>query len=145
VPDILSQGGDREPGPWPRRIAVATALALVAAAIAYYLPRSRHETAQPARPTATAVPGQSVTRVGLADAVAPGVAGTLWLTSYPPGADPRIAAGVAREVSRAGRPSGSQVTLPAGYLIERGTGRGLLLAPVARGPGTMADERPYAR
>jgi hypothetical protein len=57
VPDILSQGGDRESGPWPRRIAVAVALALVAAAIAYYLPRSRPETAQSARPTATAVPG----------------------------------------------------------------------------------------
>jgi hypothetical protein len=242
VPDILSQGGDRESGPWPRRIAVAVALALVAAAIAYYLPRSRHETAQPARPTATAtaVPGpvsqgfsgdqgvaaepdgitgqtspwpgglrlpaagqrpmwfypatgqtapigglprqqagyqfvraadgwavqaspdvraacagcagplrtvyfladsgQSVTPVGLANAVAPGAAGTLWLTSYPAGADPRTAAGMAREVSRAGRPSGSQVTLPAGYLIERGTSRGLLLAPVAGGPGTMADE-----
>jgi hypothetical protein len=242
VPDILSQGGDRESGPWPRRIAVAVALALVAAAIAYYLPRSRHETAQPARPTATAAPvpepvsqgfsgdqgvaaepdgitgptspwpgglrlpatgqrpmwfypatgrtapigglprqqagyqfvraaggwavqaspdvlaacascagplrtvyfladdGQSVTRVGLANAVAPGAAGTLWLTSYPAGADPRTAAGVAREVSRAGRPSGPQVTLPAGYLIERGTGRGLLLAPVARAPGATADE-----
>jgi hypothetical protein len=241
VPDILSQGGDRESGPWPRRIAVAVALALAAAAIAYYLPRSRHET-PPARPTATAtaVPGpvsqgfsgdqgvaaepdgitgptspwpgglrlpaagqrptwfypatgqtapigglprqqagyqftraaggwavqaspevradcascagplrtvyfladsgQSVTRVGLATAVAPGAVGTLWLTSYPAGADPRTAAGAAREVSRAGRPSGPQVTLPAGYLIERGTSRGLLLAPLARGSGTMADE-----
>jgi len=84
--------------------------------------------------------GQSVTRVGLANAVAPGAAGTLWLTSYPAGADPRTAAGLAREVSRAGRPSGSRVTLPAGYLIERGTSRGLLLAPLAGGPGTMADE-----
>ena len=240
MPDILSQGGDRESGPWPRRIAVAVALALVAAAIAYYLPRSRHETAQPARPSATAAPvpvsqgfsgdqgvaaepdgitgptspwpgglrlpatgqrpmwfypatgrtapigglprqqagyqfvraaggwavqaspdvraacascagplrtvyfladnGQSVTRVGLANAVAPGAAGTLWLTSYPPGADPRTTAGAAREVSSAGRPAGSQVTLPAGYLIERGTERGLLLAPVAREPGTIADK-----
>jgi hypothetical protein len=84
--------------------------------------------------------GQSATRVGLASAVAPGAASTLWLTSYPAGADPRTAAGVAREVSRAGRPSGPQVTLPAGYLIERGTSRGLLLAPVARGSGTTADE-----
>ena len=57
MPDILSQGGDRESGPWPRRIAVAVALALVAAAIVYYLPRSRHGTAQPAQPTATPVPG----------------------------------------------------------------------------------------
>jgi hypothetical protein len=84
--------------------------------------------------------GQSVSRLGLANAVAPGTAGTLWLTSYPPGADPRTAAGVAREVSSAGQPAGSQVTLPAGYLIERGTSRGLLLAPVAREPGTIADK-----
>jgi hypothetical protein len=239
VPDILSQGGDRESGPWPRRIAVAVALALVAAAIVYYLPRSGHGTAQPAQPTVTAAPGpvqqgfsgdqgvaaepdgitgqtspwpgglrlpatgqrpmwfypatgqavpigglprqqsgyeftraaggwavqaspdvrtgcvscagpprtvyfladggQSVTRLGQANAVAPGTAGTVWLTSYPAGADPRTAAGVARVVSSAGRPAGSQVTLPAGYLIERGTSRGLLLAPVSRGPGAMAD------
>jgi hypothetical protein len=47
---------------------------------------------------------------------------------------------MAREVSIAGRPSGSPVRLPAGYLIEQGTGRGLLLAPVVRGPGMMADK-----
>ena len=47
---------------------------------------------------------------------------------------------MAREISIAGRQSGSQVSLPAGYLIEQGTGRGLLLAPVARGPGMMADK-----
>jgi hypothetical protein len=84
--------------------------------------------------------GQSVTRVGLATAVAPGTAGELWLTSYPSAADPRTAAGMAREVSIAGRQSGSQVSLPAGYLIEQGTGRGLLLAPAAQRPGAMADE-----
>ena len=54
--------------------------------------------------------GRAVTQVGLADAVAPGTAGALWLTSYPSGAEPRIAAGVAREVSitglRSGRRSG---------------------------------------
>lgn len=38
---------------------------------------------------------QSVTRVGLADAVAPAAAGALWLTSYPPDADPATAAGTA--------------------------------------------------
>jgi hypothetical protein len=84
--------------------------------------------------------GQSVTRVGLATAVAPGTAGELWLTSYPSAADPRTAAGMAREVSIAGRQSGSQVSLPAGYLIEQGTDRGLLLAPAAQRPGAMADE-----
>jgi hypothetical protein len=81
---------------------------------------------------------QSVTQVGLADAVAPGEAGTLWLTSYPPDADPGTAAGTAREVSITGRPLGLQLRLPAGYLIEQATDRGLLLAPVAPRPGTTA-------
>jgi hypothetical protein len=242
VPDILSQGGDRESGPWPRRMAVAVVLVLVTVAIVHYLPRSQHGKPRPAPVAATASPlplpqgvqgvsgdqgvaaepdgitgrtlswpvglrlpaagaqpmwfwpatgqtaligglprqrsgyqfiraadgwavqadpvpqagcascagppravyflagsGQSATRVGLANAVAPGTAGTLWLTSYPSGADPGTAAGVAREVSIAGRQAGSQVSLPAGYLIERGTGRGLLLAPVARRPGASAD------
>jgi hypothetical protein len=84
--------------------------------------------------------GRSVTRVGLADAVAPGTAGALWLTTYPSDADPGTAAGMAREVSIAGRQLGPQLRLPAGYLIEQGTDRGLLLAPVALRPGTMADK-----
>jgi len=84
--------------------------------------------------------GRSVTRAGLANAVAPGVPGSLWLTSYPPGADPRTAAGAAREVSIAGRPLGTQVRLPAGYLIEQGTSRGLLLAPADPRAGTTADK-----
>ncbi|MGH3152624.1 MAG: hypothetical protein ACRDOB_18105 [Streptosporangiaceae bacterium] len=82
---------------------------------------------------------QTATRVGLADAVAPGAAGALWLTSYPPDAQPRTAAGTAREVSITGRPLGPQLRLPAGYLIEQGTDRGLLLAPVAQDSGTMPD------
>jgi hypothetical protein len=82
---------------------------------------------------------QAVTQVGLADAVAPGAAGTLWLTSYPPDAEPRTAAGTAQEISITGRPLGPQLRLPAGYLIEQGTDRGLLLAPVAQDSGTMPD------
>jgi hypothetical protein len=82
---------------------------------------------------------QAVTQVGLADAVAPGTAGALWLTSYPPDAEPRTAAGMAHEVSITGRPLGPARRLPAGYLIEQGTGRGLLLAPVAQDSGTMPD------
>jgi hypothetical protein len=81
---------------------------------------------------------QSATQVGLADAVAPGAAGALWLTSYPPDADRSTASGTAREVSIAGRPLGPQLRLPAGYLIEQATDRGLLLAPVAPRPGAMA-------
>ena len=82
---------------------------------------------------------QAVTQVGLADAVAPGTAGALWLTSYPPDAEPRTAAGMAREVSITGRPLGPALRLPAGYLIEQGTVHGLLLAPVAQDSGTMPD------
>jgi hypothetical protein len=81
---------------------------------------------------------QSVTQVGLTDAVAPGAVGALWLTSYPPDADPGTAAGTAQEVSITGRPVGPQLRLPAGYLIEQATDRGLLLAPAAPRPGTMA-------
>ena len=75
---------------------------------------------------------RSVTRVGLAEAVAPGTAGALWLTSYPPDADLRTAAGMAKEVSITGRQLRPQLRLPAGYLIEQGTDHGLLLAPVAQ-------------
>ena len=232
MPDILSQGGGRESGPWPRRVAAAAALVLVAVTIVHYLPRSRHGTARPAAVTATPPPvavsgdgevaaepdgitgqtsawpgglrlpmaghrpvwfwpatgrvapigglprqpsgyqfvrvtggwavqagpagcgscagprravyfladlAQAVTPVGLADAVAPGAAGALWLTSYPPAAEPRTAVGMAQEVSITGRPLGPQLRLPAGYLIEQGTDRGLLLAPVAQDSGTMPD------
>jgi hypothetical protein len=235
----VSQGGGREPGPWPRRAVAAAVLVLAAVVIVQHLPRSRPGTAGPARAAATitarpaasgaaepaaglaAVPdgitgpalswpgglrlpatgqrptwfwpgtgqnvrisglpaqrpgyqfiraaggwaiqagpgtqagcgtcagprravyfladhAQSVTRVGLADAVAPGAAGALWLTSYPPDADPGTAAGTAREVSTAGAPLGPQLRLPAGYLIDQATDRGLLLAPAAPRPGTMA-------
>jgi hypothetical protein len=241
VPDILSQGGQREHGPWPRRVAVAVVLVVVAVVIVQHLPRSRHGTARPAQAAVTATPvplavsgavsgasgvaaepdgitgqtsswpgglrlpatgdrpvwvwpatgrvapigglprqsagyqfvratggwavqagpaaqascgscagprravyfladnAQAVTQVGLADAVAPGAAGALWLTSYPPAAEPRTATGMAREVSITGRPLGPQLRLPAGYLIEQGTDRGLLLAPVAQDSGTMPD------
>ena len=241
MPDILSQGGQREHGPWPRRVAVAVVLVVVAVVIVQHLPRSRHGTARPAQAAVSATPvpvavsgavsgasgvaaepdgitgqtsswpgglrlpatgdrpvwfwpatgavapigglsrqssgyqfvratggwavqagaaaqascgscagprravyfladnAQAVTQVGLADAVAPGAAGALWLTSYPPAAEPRTATGMAREVSITGRPLGPQLRLPAGYLIEQGTDRGLLLAPVAQDSGTMPD------
>lgn len=249
MPDILSQGGGRESGPWPRRVAAVAVLALVAVLIVHYLPQSRHRTARPTRAAVTVTPppavssavsgdagvvtepegitgqilswpgglrlpatgerpvwfwpatgqvmpigglppqrsgyqftraaggwavqagpgaqagcgscsgpqravffladsGRSATRAGLADAVAPGVPGTLWLTSYRPDAAPGTAAGVAREVSIAGRQLGPQFRLPAGYLIEQGTSRGLLLAPVAAQAGrspTSCGIRPPGR
>jgi hypothetical protein len=82
---------------------------------------------------------RSATRIGLADAVAPGASpGAVWLTSYPPGADTGTAAGTAREVTVAGAPLGPQRTLPAGYVIDQATDRGLLLAPAAQRPGPAA-------
>jgi hypothetical protein len=50
-----------------------------------------------------------------------------------------MAAAQAREVSITGAPLGPQLRLPAGYAIEQGTSRGLLLAPVAPQPGTTTD------
>src|SRR5262249_56633060 len=83
---------------------------------------------------------QSVIQVGLADAVAPGdSAGTIWLTSYPPGADMTTTAGAAREVSVTGAPAGPQVRLPAGLVIDQATSRGLLLTPAAHQAGTAVS------
>lgn len=232
MPDILGQGGDRQPGPWPRRLAAAAALLLVVGVIVLHQPRHQHAArlavrprpavARPAALPAAAEPqgvaGQtlpwdgsvrlpiagprpvwlwpatgrtepigglppdssgyqftgvtggwavqagsgspsgcggcagpprpvyflgdhawSVTQVGLADAVAPAaIPGAVWLTSYPPNADTSTAAGTAREVSVTGAALGPQLTLPAGYLIDRATVRGLLLAPVLQRPGPSA-------
>jgi hypothetical protein len=235
MPDILGQGEERQPGPWPRRLAAIAALVLLAGVIALHLPRHGHATI-PRRPPATppsatlpstplpatgvaAVPdgvtGQtlawdgnvrlpvagprpawfwpatgrretigglpsaasgyqfttvsggwavqagpgaqphcpgcagpprpvyflgdradSVTWVGLASAIAPGaVPGAMWLTSYPPDADTGTASGTAREVSVTGKPLGPSVTLPAGYVIEQATDRGLLLVPAVQRSG----------
>lgn len=59
----------------------------------------------------------------------------LWLTSFPPGTDMSSTPGTAQEVTITGATIGSPVRLPAGYVIDRATARGLLLAPVAQ-PGT---------
>jgi hypothetical protein len=229
--DILSQGGDREPRPRPRRLAVIVALVALVAGGAVYLGLSRHSPAPAAThrapvtpsagPTALSLPpepdgiagqtlawnralrlpaagtqpvwfspasgrseqivglpanrsgyqfsrvaggwavqasmaapaacggcagvpapvwflpdgARSVTMAGPANLVAPAAtAGTLWLTSYAPGATMTTAAGTAREVGAAGA-LGRPVTLPPGYAIVQGTDRGLLLAPVSRQPG----------
>jgi len=66
--DILSQGGDRDPSPWPRRLAVIGALILAAAAGVVYasLPRHSHPPAATAPTTVTASPAS-----GPAGAAAP--------------------------------------------------------------------------
>jgi hypothetical protein len=70
---------------------------------------------------------------GRANLVAPGARrGTLWLTSYPPGAT--AAPGTAKLTATNGRALGPPVRLPGGYVIETGTVRGLLLAPGAGAP-----------
>src|SRR6266581_375137 len=68
VPDILSQGGGRESGPWPRRVAAAAVLVLVAVTIVHYLPRSRHETARPVRVPVTVTPPPAVSGAVSGDA-----------------------------------------------------------------------------
>jgi hypothetical protein len=240
--DILSQGGDREPNRWHRRLAVIGALILVAVASIVYLSLARHPhspaathpmpvstsaalgraglaasalaaepdgTGGPALPWAgslrlptagtqpawfspatgrsapigglpadsagyqftragggwvvqassagqtgcgdCALPSlpiwfiadgaRSATRVGTANQVTPAAtAGAVWLTSYPPAADPGTAARTAREVSLAGVPLGPPVRLPTGYVIYQATDRGLLLAPVNQPPGPPADK-----
>ena len=205
--DILSQGGDREPSRWPRRLAVIGAPLLVAVASIVYLNLPHHPHSPAATPTppaaATApvpagpaepdgiagpalpwigslrlpvagtqpawlspatgrsaligglpadsagyqftrvsggwvvhassggetecgdcaVPSlpvwfladgdRSATRVGTANQVTPAAAaGAVWLTSYPPNADPDSAARTAREVSVAGRAAGTAGQAP---------------------------------
>ena len=63
----------------------------------------------------------------------------MWLTSYPRGVSLQLAAGTAREVGAAGRLLHAAVRLPAGYMIVRGTVRGLLLAAVGPRPGAIAE------
>jgi hypothetical protein len=226
--DILSQGGDREPSRWPRRLAVIGAPILVAVASFVYLslghrphfpaatPPTTVSTSAAAEPDGIGGPAlpwagslrlpvagtqpawfspatgrsapigglpadsagyhftragggwvvqassagvtgcgdctvpslpvwfladgaRSATRVGRANQVTPAAtADAVWLTSYPPAADPDTAARTAREVSLAGVPLGPPVRLPTGYVIYQATDRGLLLAPVSQPPETPA-------
>jgi hypothetical protein len=86
-----------------------------------------------------AAAARSATLVGTADQVAPGTtAGTMWLTSYPPGADMTKVPGTAREVSASGAALGPTVKLPVGYVIAQATDRGLLLTPAARQAGPIS-------
>jgi len=55
MPDILGQGGERQRGPWPRRLAAIAALLLVAGVIVLHLPRHApaRRSAAPRRPAST--------------------------------------------------------------------------------------------
>jgi len=227
--DILSQGGDREPSRWPRRLAVIGAAVLVVVAGIVYLSGTGHSHSPAAAPSppvsaSAAEPGRiagpdlpmagslrlpvagtqptwfspatgrstpigglpadsagyqftradggwvvragsggelasgdaavpplpvwfladgarSATRIGTANQVTPAAtAGAVWLTSYPPSADPDTAARTAREVSVTGVPLGRPVPLLTGYAIYQATDRGLLLAPVSQRTGPQADK-----
>jgi hypothetical protein len=67
--DILSQGGDRDPSPWPRRLAVIGALTLAAVAGIVYatLPRHQHPPAATAPTTVTASPAPGPAGMAAAD------------------------------------------------------------------------------
>ena len=74
--DILSQGGDREPSRWPRRLAVIGAPILVAVASIVYLSLARH----PHSPAATApTPVSTSATPGRAGSAAPAVRSRLCL------------------------------------------------------------------
>jgi hypothetical protein len=94
--------------------------------------------AGPARPVWFLADGaRAAIAVGAADLVAPAVgARALWLTSYPPAADPGTSAGVAREVSATGALLAPPVTLPPGSAIDQATDRGLLLTSANEQAGT---------
>jgi hypothetical protein len=55
MPDILGQGGERQRGPWPRRLAAIAVLLLVASVIVLHLPRHApaRRSAAPRRPAST--------------------------------------------------------------------------------------------
>jgi hypothetical protein len=235
--DILSQGGDREPSRWPRRLAMIAAVIVVVVGGAVYLSQPHHQKAPAAHATASPAPGptglagpgvplgpdgiagktlawdpsvrlpdagaqpvlyspasgdaeqisglpanqagyqfirviggwavqpspvspvacslcagpptpvwfladgaRSVTRIGTANVVAPAAsAGAVWLTSYPLGVNITTAAGTAREAHATGALTGP-VKLPAGYAIDQGTDRGLLLTPVGPRSGATVSK-----
>jgi hypothetical protein len=63
MPDILGQGGDREPRRWPRRLAAAAVLLLAAVLIVVHLPRPGPDGSRPRPAASTAraappVPGE---------------------------------------------------------------------------------------
>lgn len=64
----------------------------------------------------------------------------LWLTAYLPEADIGAASGTTQEVTTAGAGVGPPAQLPAGYVIDRGTKGGLLLAAYAQAPGPGRDD-----
>ncbi len=75
---------------------------------------------------------QRVVMVGSASVVAPAaVKGQMWLTTYPAESDLARTPGVAQQYDSSGARIGAPVTLPAGYGITQGTGRGLLLVSLS--------------
>jgi hypothetical protein len=62
--DILSQGGDREPSRWPRRLAVIGAPILVAVASIIWLSLARHSHSPAAAPPTSLSTGAASGRAG---------------------------------------------------------------------------------
>jgi hypothetical protein len=82
--DILGQGGDRQPGPWPRRLAVIAALLLATAVIVLHLPRQQrppagaaasHPRTVPALPATGSATGQAAQPDGVIGQTLPWVSG----------------------------------------------------------------------
>jgi hypothetical protein len=65
--DLLSQGGDREPSPWPRRLAVLAAVIVAAVAGVVYLGLPHHRNAPVAEPSASVSASTAPVPSGVAD------------------------------------------------------------------------------
>src|SRR5580693_3541052 len=72
--DILSQGGDRDPSPWPRRLAVIGALTLASVAGVVYASQPHHPHAPAATAATTASPPPAAAGVAAPD-LPDGIAG----------------------------------------------------------------------
>ncbi len=85
--------------------------------------------------------------VGKANQVAPAAEpGAVWLTSYPAGhRGTGGGTGFAREFSAAGKPLGPRLRLPAGFVIDAATDRGLLLTRTQGGPSAYELWDPVSR
>jgi hypothetical protein len=80
-------------------------------------------------------------RIGAADYAAPAATpGALWLVSYRHGADMSTAVGDAQEISTTGATLGPRLRLPAGYVIDQGTGAGLLLVQEVQSSSSVGYE-----
>jgi hypothetical protein len=131
VSDILSQGGDRNPAPWRRRLVLIAVLAVVTVLIVLHLPHHRHAAARP-RPAAAGPTALPLVPFGLRPAGPGGVSGLAMARDHDlrlPLTGPQPAwlwPATGREQAIGGLPrdqSGYQFTrVPRGWAVQAGSG-----------------------